>query len=292
MATRNTTTPRKPKVKTPKKEGNAFDKIMKEIVEKIFRPLIEERLGVKIVKSIPLKEKMQTTVEVEMDFFYEIITDTEEHFILHIEFESGNNLEMIYQVGEYHGMSQRRNKLPIRHFVVYLGLEPPTMRTELKPEEVFIGFDLLNVRTLDTNQLLSSQVPEEVLMAVLANYPPDEAERVLRTIVENLKKLVRNKRVLKKYINQLMMLSRLRKIENLTIKITEDMPIHYDYEADTLYKKGREIEAAKKDYTFVRSLLLNTGRHEQFSDEEIALLVGVTIAFVLKVKSDLAKEKP
>ena len=159
MATRNTTIPKKPKAKTPKKEGNAFDKIMKEIVEKIFRPLIEERLGVKIVHSIPLKEKMQTTVEVEMDFFYEIITETGEHFILHIEFESGNNLDMVYRVGEYHGMSQRRNKLPIRHFVVYLGLEPPTMRTELKPKEVFTGFELLNVRTLDTNQLLSSQVP-------------------------------------------------------------------------------------------------------------------------------------
>ena len=129
-------------------------------------------------------------------------------------------------------------------------------------------------------------------MAVLANYPPDEAEKVLRTILENLKKLVRNKRVLKKYINQLMMLSRLRKIEDLTIKIAEDMPIHYDYEADTLYKKGRDVEAAKKDYTFVRNLLLNTGRHEQFSDEEIALLVGVTVEFVQKVKSDLAKEKP
>ncbi len=57
-------------------------------------------------------------------------------------------------------------------------------------------------------------------------------------------------------------------------------------------KKCRAEEAAKKDYTFVRNLLLNTGRHEQFSDEEIALLVGVTVDFVQKVKSDLAKEKP
>ncbi len=62
------TTAKKLKTKPPKKEGNVFDKIMKEIVEKIFRPLIEERLGVKIVKAVPLKEKMQTTLEVEMDF--------------------------------------------------------------------------------------------------------------------------------------------------------------------------------------------------------------------------------
>ena len=66
--------PRKPKTPSisPKKEGNIFDKILKENIEKIFRPLVEKRLGVKIVKATPLKEKMQTTVELEMDFFYKI----------------------------------------------------------------------------------------------------------------------------------------------------------------------------------------------------------------------------
>jgi hypothetical protein len=230
--------PKKPK--PPKKEGNAFDKIMKEIIEKVFRPLVEERLGVKIVKATPLKEKMQTTVELEMDFFYEVVLEDGDTFILHLEFESGDNHEMVYRVVEYHGMSLRRKKLPIRHIVIYLGVETPTMRTTLKPEEVYTGFDLLNVHTLDTQVLLSSQIPEVVLMAVLSNYEPEQAEAVLRSIVTNLKKLVKNKRVLKKYINQLMMLSRLRKIEALTIKITEEMPIHFDYEADTLYLRGIE----------------------------------------------------
>jgi hypothetical protein len=130
--------PRKPNL--PKKEGNAFDKILKEIIEKIFRPLLEERLGVKIVKSTPLKEKMQTTVELEMDFFYEIEQEEGDPFILHLEIESGDNHEMVYRVGEYHGMALRRKKLPIRHIVIYLGAETPTMRTELKPEEVYKGF--------------------------------------------------------------------------------------------------------------------------------------------------------
>ncbi len=33
----------KPSTKPLKKEGNVFDKIFKEIIEKIFRPLVEER---------------------------------------------------------------------------------------------------------------------------------------------------------------------------------------------------------------------------------------------------------
>jgi predicted transposase YdaD len=290
----------KPKAKPPlKKEGNAFDKIFKEIIEKVFRPLIEQRLGIKILKSTPLKEKMQTTVELEMDFFYEIIPEEGEPFILHLEFESGNNNELVYRIGEYHGMGLRRKKMPMKHIVIYLGDTPPTMRTTLEPNEVYSGFELLSVRDLDTNQLLSSQVPEVVLIAVLANYDKAQAETVLRLIIRKLKLLVSNKRVLKKYINQLMMLSRLRKIEALTIKISEEMPIHYDIETDALYlrgtekgiergrEKGREEEAAKKNYLFVSNLLLNT----DFSDDKIALLANVTISYVKQVRQELSKTK-
>ena len=290
QTSRPTNTPKTPKPKPPKKEGNAYDKIFREVVEKIFRPLVEKRLGVKIVTATPLKEKMQTTIEVEMDFFYEILTDTGERFILHLEFESGVNSAMIYRVGEYHGMALRRHKLPIRHIVVYLGEQPPTMRTELKPEEVFTSFDLLDVQALDTNELLSSQVPEVVLIAILSNYPKADAEMILRTIILNLKDLVKNKRVLKKYINQLMMLSRLRKIEELTIKITEEMPIHYDIETDALYLRGTEkgiekgmekgIEA--ENYIFVTNLLLDT----DFDDAKISRLANVSLAFVQKVKDE------
>ena len=77
-------------------------------------------------------------------------------------------------------------------------------------------------------------------MAILSDYEPEHAEIILQKILESLKKTVKNKRVLKKYINQLVMLSRLRKIESLTIKITEEMPIHYDIETDSLYLKGIE----------------------------------------------------
>ena len=269
-----------------KKEGNAYDKIFKEVVEKIFRPLVEKRLGVKIAHSIPLKEKMQTTIEVEMDFFYEIETDSGEKFILHLEFESGINPDMIYRVGEYHGMAMRRHKLPIRHIVVYLGEEPPTMRTQLKPEEMYSGYDLLNVQALDTNELLSSQVPEVVLVAVLSNYSKEEAENVLRKIVGALKNLIKNKRILKKYINQLMMLSRLRKIEALTIKITEEMPIHYDIETDALYLRGTEKGIEKgielQAYISVTNLLLDT----DFDDGKIARLVKVPLDFVQKVRDE------
>jgi flagellar biosynthesis/type III secretory pathway protein FliH len=164
------------------------------------------------------------------------VTDTGETFILHLEFETGINPEMVYRVCEYHGMAQRREKLPM------------------------------------------------------------------------------------------MMLSRLRKIEALTIKIAEEMPIHYEIETDALYlkgtekgmekgmekgiekgiekgmekgiekgmekgiekgiEKGRELEAAEKDYIFVNSLLINT----DFDDAYIAFVANVTLAYVQKLRLEWASK--
>jgi predicted transposase YdaD len=296
--------PRKPRntikknvAKPIKKEGNAFDKIFKENIEKIFRPFVEKRLNIKIVKATPLKEKMQTTVELEMDFFYLIETDTGKTFILHLEFESGDNPVMIYRVGEYHGMAQKRYELPIRHVVIYLGEKTPTMRTELKPEEVYTGFDLVNVHALDPNELLNSQIPEVVITAILADYDPTEAEIILRKIIANLKKLVKNKRVLKKYINQLIMLSRLRKIESLTIKITEEMPIHFDYETDTLYLRGiekgieKEREKMRKEIEKERQIYVLNLWKSGMESSMISNILNLPIEVIEQIIADFQKNE-
>jgi hypothetical protein len=61
------------------------------------------------------------------------------------------------------------------------------------------------------------------------------------------------------------------------------MPIHFDYETDTLYLKGAEKEAAKNHRNFARNLILDT----DLSDEKIASLVGVTIEYVKKLRLEL-----
>ena len=277
-----------------KKEGNAFDKIFKEIEESVFMHLVEEHLNIKIKEFRPLKEKMQTTIEREMDFFYEVLTESGEIFILHLEFETKDNPEMLYRNGEYHGMALRRKKMKIRHLVIYLGTDTPKMRTRLKDEEIYTGFELVNVHALNTETLLSSQIPDVVLLAVLSNFPKDNSEAILRLIVRQLKVLSKNKNELSKYFSQLVMLSRLRKIEDLTIKITEEMPINYNIETDYLFLKGIEkgIEKGmtKKDYenkfTFVNNLLLST----ELTVDKIAAVSGVSLDFVEKVKADLSKK--
>ncbi|MBL7816321.1 MAG: hypothetical protein JNL70_14975 [Saprospiraceae bacterium] len=220
-------------------EGNLYDKIFKENAESIFLPLIEERLNVKIKSFKPYKAKLQTTLEREMDFFYEVETDDEEQFLLHLEFQTENEKDMVYRKAEYHGIALNLRQMEIKHLVIYLGTEKPSMLTQLPDNQVYRGFDLIDIHALDYQVLLQSQVPDVVIIAILANYPPDQVESVLRLIMRQLKLVCQSASDLSRYIKQLIILSRLRKVENLTIKITEDMPITYDITTDTLYLRGK-----------------------------------------------------
>jgi predicted transposase YdaD len=296
-------------------EGNLYDKIFKENAEDIFIPLVEERLGIKIKSFRPLREKMQTTIEREMDFFYEVETEDGEIFILHLEFQTEDDHEMLYRTGEYHGMALRRKRLEIKHVVVYLGSIKPTMPIVLKEKEVYRGFELIDVHSLDYKSLLISQVPRVILLAILANYPKEQTESVLRLLIRQLRTVCKTPSELSKYLKQLIILSRLRKIENLTIKITEEMPITYNIETDYLYlrgtekgiekgiekgmergiekgmergiEKGRIVEREQNMLMFVTNLILNS----DFDDFKIAQLSSSTLDFVRKIRNDITKDK-
>jgi predicted transposase YdaD len=287
-----------------KEKGNIFDKIFKENVESLFLPLIVRKLGIDIQSYKPLKDKMQTTLEREMDFFYEVLSMGGKRFILHMEFQTTIDQEMIYRFSEYHGIGLRKWKLPMRQVLVYIGEEDADFKQELLEEEVFTGFELIDVHRFDTSELLSSQVPEVVLLAVLSNYAKEQTENVLRLLLQQLKRVSKSSGAFKRYLNQLLILSRLRRAEDITLKITNTMPITIDIENDSLYlqgiekgmekgmekgiekgiERGRQEERTKEKKLFVENLLRNT----DFDNQKIASLAGVSLAYVGKVKKELS----
>ncbi len=112
-------------------------------------------------------------------------------------------------------------------------------------------------------------------------------------------------------VKYLAKLSRFRKIEDLTLEITEDMPINYDIENDYLYKKGfekgfkkefgkgfdsefskrfeNELGIEKKNHLFV--VVLCRVPEVVYTNEEIASLVGVSVDYVEKIRKELASKK-
>ena len=280
-------------------EANSFDKIFKENFEPLFLPFVERELNLVIKTAKPLKEKMQTTLEREVDFLYEIETEKGEKFILHIEVESQNNQEMIYRIAEYHGMIFRRTKLPVKHVVICLSEKKSLIRTHLKEEEIFSSFEKIELHNLDTNRLLSSQIPEVVMLAILSNYPKEDIEIILQKISKRFLTLVKNKAKLARYISQLTILAQLRNAQELTNKFFRKMALTIDYRQNPFFmdaiekglkvgmEKGMEKGSAQKEqeknHLFVRNLILKTNN----DDATIADLAGVPVKFVKKVRAEL-----
>lgn len=228
--------------KDDKKDGNIFDRIFRENADPIFIPMVKYQLDMRIKRYKALTVKLPKTVEREMDFLYEVELEDGTVELLHLEFQTKGDANMIYRVGFYHGMAWFEYRKPIRHVVIYLGKGKTRMRTQLTDGEIFKGFDLININEMDTEMLLSSQVPEVILLAFLSDYPTKRREEILRLVIEQLKKYSTSKSELSRYLQQLTILARLRNFDNKAIQIVKDMPLLQDFDVtqDILYQEGRE----------------------------------------------------
>jgi hypothetical protein len=162
---------------------------------------------------------------------------------------------------------------------------------QIPPTDIRI---VINLRDIPKELFLTSNIPEEVILAVLCDFGSDPPEKVIRIILNNILKIVGRVPRLQKYQRQLHVLSRLRKLHPVSLKEIKAMPIQYDIETDELYlagiekgiEKGEELGVEKHQHeTVVR--LLKTGR---FSDKEAAEFAGVTEHYVRKVRQELARK--
>ncbi len=284
---KQTSTRTKKQKNLSKSEANAYDKIFKENMQTLFLAIAEKKLGIQIKSAQQLKKKRQTTLEREMDFVYRITPLEGSDYILHIEVETRGNNDIIYREVEYSGILFSHYKLPVRNLVVYLGEKPSNMKTEVSYQDFYFKFHKLELRELNPDELLSSQMPEEVILAILSNYPKEKAESILRLIRIKLVALCKNEAELSKFFNQLMILSQLRNLDSLTSKIIREMPVTIDLRENILFKEGVQEGAIKKEqeykYRFVKNLLLRT-KHDNLT---IAQLAEVNVEFVEKLRKEV-----
>ncbi len=242
-----------------KNQGNIYDRIFRENAASIFMPLIENVLGLKVL-SYKLEERaFPLTFERKVDFLYRVTAIQEEHAnspvetshlkptesMLHIEFEREVRKSMLRRMGLYHALILQEYELPVHQVVVNLEKGMAGVPTQLHPEEIYKGYDLVNIHQFDYNRLLQSQVPEMVILAILGHYGQERIEAVLRLIIKRLKAICHSEREMLKYLNQLTLLSRIRKFEKITKKTIQEMPITYDVKSDAFYIEGLAEGLAK-----------------------------------------------
>ncbi|MEM7109040.1 MAG: hypothetical protein AAF519_12505, partial [Bacteroidota bacterium] len=251
--------------------------------EAVLLTLGKKLLGFDIKNPRPLTEKLQITIEREPDFLKQVTLDNDSEIILHLEFQRNDEYDMVYRMAEYKAIVQRKYKIPVRQYVIYLGTDTPQMPTKLPKEEQITGFNLTNIHDIPVNQVLDSDIPEEIVLSILTEYPKTDAEQVISRIIHKLREVASSDAEFKRSIQQLVTLSRIRKLEKEIEKQIEAMPITYNIETDYLYNRGIERGIEQEKATVIKKALIK----KKLTVAEIADLADVSIDFVLSIQSEL-----
>jgi hypothetical protein len=265
------------------KEGNLYDKVVKENLNEVFIPFIINKLGYEVIVEEILPDKLFSTEEREMDLLLKLRDKKGNVFLLHVEFQSKPDYEMIWRTGEYHGMIVRKYKIRTEHIVIDLADINSNIVTTLEEEFQFKGFQIIKLHDIDYSKMLSSQVPAEIILAILGNFGNREPELIIRAIAQRLKEVSRNDAELKKYVAQLNVFARLRNLQDLITQTISTMPITFDIENDSLVKLG----ISRKDRRNIEKMLLMT----ELSPIEIAIILEVDETLVYEIKEEITQKK-
>lgn len=222
--------------------GQDYDKIIKENIESILLPLARKVLNLPEPEGlIEIPDDVQYTIERKPDFL-KIVTNAEGDglFILHLEFQTRDEPDMLSRMLFYAAQLYGKYKLPLKQYVFYIGSRPARMRSELNQEDLSFRFHVRNIVEVPYQTFLETEKPEEMVLAILGNLGTEAPTRVIQRILQTIKAKEQSQLALGKYFRQVEILSKLRNFQNEVIKQIEAMAIVYDLETDIRYLQGKQ----------------------------------------------------
>lgn len=281
--------------------GQDYDKIIKENIEGVLLPLAKEVLGLPEPEGIiEIPDDLQYTIERKPDFL-KIITNAngESLFILHLEFQTRDENDMLSRMLFYAAQLYGKYKLPIKQYVFYIGKRPAQMRRELEQEDLFFRFHVRNVVDVPYQAFLDTDKPEEMVLAILGDLGKEAPQKAIQQILTTIKASETSQLVLGRYFRQIEVLSKLRNIQQQVIKQIEAMAIVYDLETDIRYLQGKK-KGAEEATAPAMLRGLQEGRHEAkredvigllrlsvLTNEQIAQALNVSTDFVLTIQAGM-----
>ncbi len=217
----------------------SYDRIIKETLKGVVDVLITKVLGIEVKSNTMLETKLQITDEREADFILQIEPMKGDDFIIHLEFQSTNDTNMIYRMLRYYLYVTETYKLPVKQYVIYIGRGKLRMRSEIKTDRLIFTYELIDMREISCDSFLESENPEEIILSILCDFGSKGDRVVIREILGKLKERVKEETVFSKYIRQLEILSQLRDLQETISEEESKMAIIYNLEEDIRFKQGK-----------------------------------------------------
>jgi predicted transposase/invertase (TIGR01784 family) len=216
-----------------KVQANMYDKILKENMEASLGSIIEHTIGIHVANSEEIPDDIQHTKERKPDVLKKVTDQNNYTYILHMELQSTNEQDMIYRMVEYRVMLQRRYRLPVKQYVLYIGKDKLTMITSISEEDFTFKYKMVSLQDVDYKTFLQKESPEERVLAILSGFGEDSEEVALAAIVKAVKVASDGKHSENKFMEQLRVLAQLRnpkiKNENIMLLSTTTFRIEDDF---------------------------------------------------------------
>ena len=275
------------KIKRGNTQANQYDKIFRENIEAALPGLIKNLLHIHAIHTEELPDDVLHTRERKPDVLKKVTNRNGETFVLDIEFQVKHEKEMVYRMAEYYIMMLRKYQLPVWQYVIYIGAGVSAMRDHINSGQLNFKYQLIDLATVDHRLLLRSDIPEEKMLAILANFGSEDSKLVIENIVEQVITSSKGNFSKLRHISQLRILAQLRNLVPENLEIMDSIANYITEENDILYrrgeKKGIEKGIEKSMEKVVKSLLM----HTDFTIAKIASLTDVTEAFVKKAKETI-----
>ena len=233
--------PKDPQPSDNRAGGNRYDKIIQENLKETTGFLLRELLNVNYSHFEVLQPNLHKTIERKADLVLRVSeTGQPAPYIMHVEFQSQNSKDMLSRMVTYFALLFKDYPTKIRQHIIYMGKPKMNLTTEWIDEDQHIHrYQAHDIRQLKAKDLLNAEKPEEVILAILADFgelPPEEA---VKCILQRLQELEGDQIRLFKYIEQVDIFSRLRSLSAIFDKTIETMPIEIDETELTFYKRGQ-----------------------------------------------------
>jgi hypothetical protein len=276
------------KTKKPVLQPKQIDKLVREGFEKSIPDLVKDVLKINVTEREKLLIKIELTKEREPDYLEKVTDDNGEVFVIHMDWQTVDDNEMLSRMIEYWGMILRKFKLPVKQFVIYLDEKKSKMQNRYQWGKNYFEYELIHISKIDYNIPLRSENVDLKLLALLCDFGKDTLPLALKKIVYEVLQNTHSDLEKEKRKNQLRGYASFRNFTLEDIDIMERTM--FKTENDILYKAGRQVGQdegeTSKSYKVVTNLLLA----DQFTISEIANFASVDEAFVKKVRAKLKQK--
>jgi predicted transposase YdaD len=262
--------------------------------------IIRKVLKINILRSENLPEiRVQTTKEAEPDFLKKVYTqDHPEGCILQIELEAKDDRDIDAKALYYVAAEYLKFRLPIDLRMIYLLKGRPKY---IKGGVSFFGlklaFPVYYLSEISYREFIYSDVPEEVLLGILADPEDLSGEQIVQMILERLVFLKGDSGSLSKFINQLKILSMLRNLHDETIKNVRNMVISEEFvkaiQKDDAFIMGEGVglEKGLEEGKLLSAIVgVRNMTKKGFEVNVIAELLGISETLVNDIRKQLEKE--